>query len=83
MDTFQDILHRKIERDNEQVGKEWLEYPAWCDMTAEQKAQALVLSDRQSKRFIRILVNHYTACGQHSEAVRLQTRVEQCQTSKP
>ena len=37
-DSYADIHHGKIERENKRIGEEWaaLNLPAWDDMTKEQ-----------------------------------------------
>jgi len=51
-DSYADIHHGKIERENKRVGEEWdaLNLSAWDDMTKEQQGISIQLAERQGIR---------------------------------
>ena len=52
VESYADIHHGKIARENRRVGEEWaaLNLPAWDDMTKEQQGIAVQLAERQGIR---------------------------------
>ena len=62
-ETFFDIARRKQAKEDTQCSKEWLSFPAWDDMSEEQKERAVVLAERQGKRCAEILDQYHQSIG--------------------
>lgn len=58
VETFMETRLRKTAKENEQCSREWATFPAWDDMTDEQKEHATALAERQGKR-LRTIARQY------------------------